>query len=90
MMLLTDVFLLPYKRISQSGILLSALELSIPFIVTNVGGLAEPLKIADVGWKIECCTPDAIAEVLMKLVENPYELKIKKEKTEDWERVKNA
>ena len=89
-MLLTDVFLLPYKRISQSGILLSALELSRPFIVTDVGGLAEPLTIADVGWKIEGCTPNAIAKVLLKLVEGPNEVRIKKENTEDWARVKNA
>lgn len=51
-MRLSSVILLPYVKISQSGVLFSALQAGVPIMVTDVGGLAEPLKVARVGWNI--------------------------------------
>lgn len=51
-MRVTDVQLLPYRTISQSGVLLSTIDKEIPYIATDVGGLSEPLSIASIGWLI--------------------------------------
>lgn len=47
-----NVYLFPYRRISVSGALFTALNENVPVLVTDVGGIPEPLKIAKVGWVI--------------------------------------
>ncbi len=50
---LSDVVVMPYQRISQSGLLLSALAMGKNVIVSDVGEMAEPVKRHDVGWVID-------------------------------------
>jgi len=50
---ISDIILLPYTNISQSGVLLSALTEEKPVIVSNRGGLTDPFEIGKVGWIIE-------------------------------------
>jgi len=52
-MQLTDVVVLPYQRISQSGLLLTALSMKKIFIVNDIGELAKPIKKYDLGWIIK-------------------------------------
>lgn len=47
---LTDFVLLPYKKISQSGILLSAINEKKRVIVSDVGGLKDPFKFGEIGY----------------------------------------
>lgn len=47
---LSSVVLLPYINISQSGVLFTAIQAGVPVLVSDVGGLAEPLGYAKVGW----------------------------------------
>lgn len=47
-----DAYLFPYRKISISGALFTALNEKVPVLVTDVGGIADPLKIAKVGWSI--------------------------------------
>lgn len=54
-----DIVVLPYRNISQSGVLLSALNHHKKVIVSDVGGLTQPFAITDVGWILNemssCC-----------------------------------
>ena len=47
---LSDFLLLPYARISQSGILLSAINEKKRVVVSNVGGLTDPFKFGEIGY----------------------------------------
>lgn len=49
---LTDVLLLPYREISQSGVLAAAINEKIPVLVSNAGGLNEILSYGKVGWSV--------------------------------------
>ena len=93
---LSDVILLPYRAISQSGVLFSALSNNIPVLVSDVGGLSEPLKIADVGWNIGEPTKENLKKQMLGLVqyrENVLEMKARKEEFQsvqkhyDWHRI---
>ncbi|MEP0133036.1 MAG: glycosyltransferase [Eudoraea sp.] len=47
---LTDFVLLPYTRISQSGILLTAINEKKRVVVSNIGGLADSFKFGEIGY----------------------------------------
>ncbi|MEP2058224.1 MAG: glycosyltransferase [Maribacter litoralis] len=49
----SDFVLLPYKAISQSGVLLSALSEHKRVIVTDVGGLKDPFKFGKIGYVLK-------------------------------------
>lgn len=87
----TDVALLPYREISQSGLLLTAIASKTPFMVTNVGGISEPLTIADVGWMIPRCDEEIIYEAMLNLAKNKNDILDKKFKNENaWKAVQKA
>ena len=88
-MRLTDVMLLPYRRISQSGVLLTAIQNQIPFAVTPIGGLAEPLEIAPVGWIIPSPTVECVRECMEILARDIDSTKIVKDNQQNWNLVKN-
>jgi glycosyltransferase involved in cell wall biosynthesis len=46
----SDVCVLPYLSMSQSGVLMTLLAYQKPCIVSDVGGLPEPFAVAKVGW----------------------------------------
>ena len=47
---ITDFVLLPYTKISQSGILLTAINERKRVIVSNIGGLTDPFKFGEIGY----------------------------------------
>lgn len=78
----TDVYLLPYRIISQSGALLTAMTYHVPSLVTNKGGLADPLSVAKVGWCIDDCDYKSLKDALLWLSRHHNEIKdIKNDKT---------
>ncbi len=83
----SDVVLLPYRKISQSGVLLSAIGTRTPVLVSDIGGLTEPFDIADIGWVIETATFDNLRDALLRLQNNPTEVYQKKNNKESWRQV---
>lgn len=65
---LSDLILLPYRKISQSGVLFTALDNNVPVAVSDVGGLAEPLAFGDVGWNIGSPEGPGLKKLLLRLV----------------------
>lgn len=88
-MRLTDVMLLPYRKISQSGVLLTAIHNQIPFAVTPVGGLTDPLEVAPVGWIIEAPTVECVREAMENLVQDSLLTKSIKHNQHNWDLVKS-
>lgn len=65
-----DVVVLPYRNITQSGVLLSALAFGRPAIVTRVGGLPEIVEAGQVGWVTPVENSSAVAEALIDAFAN--------------------
>lgn len=82
-----DVYLLPYRKISQSGALFTAMEEHIPMLVSDAGGLAEPLEIAEVGWKVKANDKESLCEKLVWLSAHPDEIKKVRDNTNGWHSV---
>lgn len=85
----TDVYLLPYKTISQSGALYTALAENIPVLVSDAGGLAEPLSVAPIGWKIKANDFKDLQQKILHLASNPKEITEVKNNKNNWSRVCN-
>lgn len=65
---LSDYILLPYFKISQSGVLLTALSEKKRVIVSNKGGLTEPFKFGKIGYILEELTVAHLHKVLAEAV----------------------
>ena len=85
---LSSVVLLPYKKASQSGVLFTALSRGIPVLVSDVGGLTEPLQYAHVGWDIGEPTAEKLQRTLLRLVQNKGEIDHVRQASEEFERIK--
>ncbi|HFQ5292026.1 TPA: glycosyltransferase family 4 protein [Vibrio vulnificus] len=70
----TSVVLLPYKAISQSGLLLSTIPQRVPVIVTSLPGLLQPFKVGPIGWVIDECTEINIFNILEELSGSPSDI----------------
>lgn len=65
----TDVSILPYREISQSGVLLTMLAAHKPVVVSDVGELTQPFAVADCGWilpNVQVCTIRKLLEQIVK------------------------
>lgn len=85
-----DVYLLTYRKtsFSQSGALMTALTERIPVLVTDVGGLADPLKIADIGWCVkDVCQKNQLKDMILHILGNKEKIQKIKADTESWEKV---
>lgn len=85
----TDVYMLPYRTISQSGALMTAMAENIPVAVTDVGGLTEPLQFGKIGWAIPECSVEDLRNFLLHIVVNKKEAQTIKNDTETWDEVKS-
>lgn len=83
----TDVAILPYRKISQSGVLLSYLAEHIPVIVSNVGGLAQPFELGNVGWVLERLDVDCLRKILQEIISNPEEIHTIKSDAKLWNQI---
>jgi len=84
---ISDVVLFPYRKISQSGLLLTVLPFNKPIIATQLGGLIDPFKIGNIGWIIKPNSTNELQKCLLNIIKNPDT--IKKISTNDklWEKV---
>lgn len=86
----TDVYLLPYREISQSGAMFTALSYHVPILVTDKGGLTAPLSMAKVGWRIKECNYDLLKNMLISLSHNRHEIESVKHNMPAWKKIEEA
>lgn len=65
----SDLVVLPYRSISQSGLLLTAVAEGVPVLASPSGGMKDAVDRYNAGWVLEENTPRALAEALLKLVD---------------------
>lgn len=66
-----DALVLPYRRISQSGVLLLALSLGLPVIATRVGAFPEVLRDDQTGILIPPEDPVAMVSAIERILGDP-------------------
>lgn len=66
-----DAVVLPYKRISQSGVIFLAYAFAKPVIATNIGGIPEVVENGKSGLLIPPNDSQALAEAILKLANHP-------------------
>lgn len=67
---ITDVGVLPYRDISQSGVLLTLLSYRKPVLVSSRGGLVQPFCVGNIGWILNELTPQSLAEQIAAIANN--------------------
>jgi glycosyltransferase involved in cell wall biosynthesis len=80
---ISDLIILPYEKISQSGLLLTAMAEKIPVLVSKVNGLIEPFEFANPGWIIE----NSFEMSIKYIINNRLEIKKIKENEKMWSRI---
>ncbi|MCK5811335.1 MAG: glycosyltransferase [Clostridiales bacterium] len=65
---ISDIVVLPYQTISQSGLLLTALSMNKHFVVNDVGEIAIPIKKYQLGWIINEQSVEGLQIQLEKIV----------------------
>jgi len=85
----TDVGILPYRKISQSGVLLSLLAEHKPVIVSDCGGLTQPFAVGEVGWIITDLSTQSLSEMIINVISD--EKKIRRIQNNDtlWGKIDN-
>ncbi|MBU0517775.1 glycosyltransferase [bacterium] len=68
---LSDIVVLPYREATQSGPLHIAGSFARPTVVTAVGALPEVVKDGETGILIEPNNPQALADAVCRLLEDP-------------------
>jgi len=63
-----DIVVLPYRRIDQSGVLMTALAFGKPIVASRVGGFAEVLKDGLHGFLVDPEDVEALAQALARLL----------------------
>lgn len=63
-----DVLVLPYRHVSQSGVLFLALAQDLPVVATRVGALPEVLRDGESGVLVPPESPGALAEALTRVL----------------------
>lgn len=83
----SDVIVLPYRRIEQSGVLLSFIKEHIPYCATNVGELVVPIIKENIGWIIPEISSKSIQKTIESIVDNKDTIIEKKNNFAGWERI---
>ncbi|MBX9653737.1 glycosyltransferase family 4 protein [bacterium] len=66
-----DVVALPYRNITQSGVLLSSMAFARPAVVTAVGGLPEVIRPGQTGWVVPPENTTLLAEAITDALSHP-------------------
>ncbi|MFD2607304.1 glycosyltransferase [Euzebyella marina] len=66
---MSDFILMPYTKISQSGILLTAIGEKKRVIVSNVGGLTEPFEIGEIGYVLDKVNSDSLGRAILRAID---------------------
>jgi glycosyltransferase involved in cell wall biosynthesis len=83
----SDVIIMPYRKISQSGVLLSVLSYRKAIIVTDVGGLTEPFKYGDLGWIMNEATPESLIEIFKEVTNSKDRLLMIENNIDTWNEI---
>jgi glycosyltransferase involved in cell wall biosynthesis len=83
-MKLTSVLLMPYRTISQSGVLLTAINESIPYIISSAGSLRESLSLAKTGWYMGDASYENLRNCVFSIIENKEDILIIKNDSASW------
>lgn len=70
LMTMADVIALPYRAITQSGVLQIAYACSTPVVATRVGGLVDAVEHERSGLLVEPQNQDALANALITILDN--------------------
>jgi glycosyltransferase involved in cell wall biosynthesis len=70
MMEISDVIVLPYRAITQSGILQIAFACGRPVVVTRTGGLPEIVEDGETGRIAEPMDPASLAKSIIEIIED--------------------
>lgn len=70
----TDIVMLPYKRISQSGIIFLAYAFGKPVIASSVGGLPEVVDDGQSGLLVPAEDAEALAKAILQLASDPQKV----------------
>jgi glycosyltransferase involved in cell wall biosynthesis len=63
-----DVLVMPYRHVSQSGVLFLALSVDLPIVATLVGGLPEVLRDGDSALLVPPESPEALSDALIRVL----------------------
>jgi glycosyltransferase involved in cell wall biosynthesis len=66
----TDVLVLPYRRIFQSGVLLLAYNFGVPVVVSDAGSLPEEVVEGQTGYVFRCGSPPDLAAQIRRYFES--------------------
>jgi glycosyltransferase involved in cell wall biosynthesis len=66
-----DLLVLPYRRISQSGVLYLALSLGVPVVASAVGAWPDLLTNGEQALLVEPGSPSALADALVRALRDP-------------------
>ena len=66
-----DVLAMPYRHISQSGVLYLALSMGVPVVATTVGALPEVLRHDDSALLVPPESPGELADALSRVLGDP-------------------
>mgnify|MGYP003297492260 CR=1 FL=1 len=83
----TDVSVLPYREISQSGVLLTMLAAHKPVIVSDVGDITQPFDIAQCGWILPDVQAGAIRMMLEQIARDKSSVDEIKNDSALWEKI---
>ncbi|MDD4238554.1 MAG: glycosyltransferase family 4 protein [Desulfotomaculaceae bacterium] len=67
---LSDLILMPYRQISQSGLLLTAIAEGKKVLVSTAGELTQPFKYGNIGWILQQNDPGGLRALLEGIVEH--------------------
>lgn len=63
---------LPYKQVSQSGVVLSAYSFGKPVVATSVGGLPELVDDGKTGFLVPPDNPEALARAVIQILKDDH------------------
>lgn len=66
-----DLLVMPYRRVSQSGVLFLALATGLPVVATSVGGLPEILRDGENALLVPPESPEALANAVARALGAP-------------------
>ena len=84
---LTDILLLPYEKISQSGLLFTAISEEKLVLMSKRGGLKEVYQKSKIGWQLENLYKENLIRKIKYIIEKENIEKIKKQKFR-WKKLK--
>lgn len=79
----SDIILLPYREISQSGVLMSAINYRKHVIISDRGGLKDIFEFGDFGWIMDKVNEDELNRILDNI--NVEQLNEKERNTLKWD-----